>query len=58
MKTITVYVRGGVVQDVQIPKGLDVTVDVKDYDVDGVDPIFLQYDSDSQKFPYILSCFI
>ena len=42
MKTVRVTVSGGVIQHVEVPEG--VTVIVRDYDVDGVEPYLLQHD--------------
>ena len=42
MKTVKVYIVGGTVQDVDVPPG--VTVEIYDYDIQGVDPIRLSKD--------------
>lgn len=48
MKTVQVIVSGGVVQHVEVPDG--VSVIVRDYDVDGVDPALLQQDRRGDSF--------
>lgn len=49
-KVITVIVVGGVVQNVHIPIGVQVDVEVRDYDVDGADNNQLSYDDDGDAF--------
>lgn len=39
-KVVHITVEGGVIQDVQVPKGVKVAV--RDYDIDGVEPERLQ----------------
>lgn len=48
MKTVTVVVEGGVIQDVVCPKG--VRVIVRDYDTDGNEEDNLHYDDDGYPF--------
>jgi len=48
MQTVYVFIEGGVVQDMQIPKGVRVVV--RDYDVEGVEPERIQQDADKQEF--------
>jgi hypothetical protein len=47
-KKVLVFLEGGVVHDIQAPKG--VTVIVRDYDVEGVEPERIQQDSSGQEF--------
>jgi len=42
MKTVTITVEGGVVQNVEVPEG--VTVIVRDYDVESIESDLLQQD--------------
>lgn len=48
MKTVRVTVEGGVIQHVEVPE--DVTVVVRDYDVDGSDDEQFQQDENGDKF--------
>ena len=48
MKTVRVMVSGGVVQHVEVPEG--VTVIVRDYDVEGVEPDLLQQDEEGNSY--------
>lgn len=48
MKIVRVTVEGGVIQWVEVPKG--VTVIVHDYDVDGCDDEGLQLDDNGDRF--------
>lgn len=46
---IIVIVDGGVIQDVVIPKALDATVEVRDYDIDGADEANLSKDDSGEE---------
>ncbi len=48
MKTVTITVEGGVVQNVEVPEG--VTVIVRDYDVEGVESDLLQQDENGDNY--------
>ena len=48
MKTVKITVEGGVVQHVEVPDG--VTVIVRDYDVEGVEPELLQQDRGGDNY--------
>ena len=48
MKTVIITVEGGVVQNVEVPKG--VTVIVRDYDVDGTESDLLQQDRGGDNY--------
>lgn len=48
MKIVRVTVEGGVVQNVEVPEGVQVIV--KDYDVDGSDEDQLERDEDGDSF--------
>ena len=41
---VIVSVRGGLVQDVDIPPGAPITVEVRDYDVDHTSPAHIKTD--------------
>lgn len=55
MQRIVVYVRGGVVHDVDIPDGLNVEVEIRDYDILewSQDEIDEKCDYDSDNKPYV-----
>ncbi len=48
MKTVRVTVEGGVVQHIEVPKG--VRVIVKDYDVEGCDESQLEHDENGDNY--------
>ena len=48
MKTVRVTVEGGVVQHVEVPKGVQVIV--KDYDVEGCDEAELEKDESGDNY--------
>ncbi len=48
MKIVQVTVEGGVVQHVEVPKGVQVVV--KDYDVDGTEADQLRQDENGDEF--------
>jgi hypothetical protein len=48
VKTVTITLEGGVIQDVQVPPG--VRVEVMDFDVEGVDPADLSYNEAGEAY--------
>jgi hypothetical protein len=48
MKTVYVFIEGGVIHDMRVPKGI--TVIVRDYDVEGVEPERIERDASGQEF--------
>ena len=48
MKTVTITVEGGVVQNVEVPEG--VTVIVRDYDVESIESDLLQQDESGDNY--------
>ena len=48
MKTVTITVEGGVVQNVEVPEG--VTVVVRDYDVEGIETDVFQQDRGGDNY--------
>jgi hypothetical protein len=48
MQTVYVFIEGGVIHDMRVPTGI--TVIVRDFDVEGVEPERVQQDADGQEF--------
>jgi hypothetical protein len=48
VKTVYVFIEGGVIHDMHIPKG--VRVIVRDSDVEGVEPERIEQDKDGQEY--------
>jgi hypothetical protein len=48
IKTVTITMEGGVIQNVELPR--DVCVVVMDFDTDGVDPADLNYNEHGEAY--------